>query len=172
MKKTFPVRRYHRKPYHNYIWKSRFPRMMIGAALRTAKLQFYNVLTKAESRISEQNRSLGVVTTFLSDNPAILTLADDRYFKSLFKRYQFPTLTNLGTQCVHDEQPQLQRSHQQGNPQPHRRRALCRRCGPLALCASDDAALGARAAVSSLRRRILISKNSIKIGMRCQPGFS
>ena len=65
--------------------------------IRTAKLQFYNVLTKAESRISEQNRSLGVVTTFLSDNPAILTLADDRYFKSLFKRYQFPALTNLGT---------------------------------------------------------------------------
>ena len=41
--------------------------------------------------------SLGVVTTFLSDNPAILTLADDQYFKSLFKRYQFPALTNLGT---------------------------------------------------------------------------
>lgn len=41
--------------------------------------------------------ALGVVTTFLSDNPAILTLANDRYFKSFFKRYQFPALTNLGT---------------------------------------------------------------------------
>ena len=41
--------------------------------------------------------SLGVVTTFLSDNPAILSLADDKYFKGLFKKYQFPALTNLGT---------------------------------------------------------------------------
>ncbi len=41
--------------------------------------------------------SVGVVTTFLSDNPAILSLADDTYFKSLFKKYQFPALTNLGT---------------------------------------------------------------------------
>ena len=29
--------------------------------------------------------ALGVVTTFLSDNPAILTLANGRYFKSFFK---------------------------------------------------------------------------------------
>lgn len=41
--------------------------------------------------------SLGVVTTFLSDNPAILSLANDQYFKGLFKKYQFPALTNLGT---------------------------------------------------------------------------
>ena len=41
--------------------------------------------------------SVGVVTTFMSDNPAILSLADDTYFKSLFKKYQFPALTNLGT---------------------------------------------------------------------------
>lgn len=41
--------------------------------------------------------SVGVVTTFLSDNPAILSLSEDTYFKSLFKRYQFPALTNLGT---------------------------------------------------------------------------
>lgn len=41
--------------------------------------------------------SVGVVATFLSDNPAILSLADDQYFKSLFKKYQFPALTNLGT---------------------------------------------------------------------------
>ena len=41
--------------------------------------------------------SLGVVTTYLSDNPAVLTLADDRYFRRFFKAYQLPALTNLGT---------------------------------------------------------------------------
>ena len=41
--------------------------------------------------------SVGIITTFLSDNPAVLTLADDRYFRSFFKRYQFPALTNLAT---------------------------------------------------------------------------
>ena len=41
--------------------------------------------------------SLGVVTTFLSDNPAILTLAEDQNFRHFFKKYQFPALTNLGT---------------------------------------------------------------------------
>lgn len=41
--------------------------------------------------------SLGVVTTFLSDNPAILTLANDRGFRKYFKKYQLPALTNLGT---------------------------------------------------------------------------
>ena len=41
--------------------------------------------------------SLGVVTTFLSDNPAILSLAEDKNFRHYFKRYQFPALTNLGT---------------------------------------------------------------------------
>ncbi len=41
--------------------------------------------------------SLAVVTTFLSDNPAILTLAYDQYFRHYFKAYQFPALTNLGT---------------------------------------------------------------------------
>ena len=41
--------------------------------------------------------SLGVITTFLSDNPAILALAEDRHFQSFFKKYQFFALTNLGT---------------------------------------------------------------------------
>lgn len=41
--------------------------------------------------------SLGIVTTFFSDNPAILSLAEDGYFKTLFRKYQFPALTNLGT---------------------------------------------------------------------------
>lgn len=41
--------------------------------------------------------ALGVVTTYLSDNPAILSLADDRGFRAFFKRYQLPALTNIGT---------------------------------------------------------------------------
>lgn len=41
--------------------------------------------------------SLGVLATFLSDNPAILTLAENPRFKQYFKAYQFPALTNLGT---------------------------------------------------------------------------
>lgn len=41
--------------------------------------------------------SLGVLATFLSDNPAILTLADNPRFKQYFKAYQFPALTNIGT---------------------------------------------------------------------------
>lgn len=41
--------------------------------------------------------ALGVVTTYLSDNPAILTLANDKKFRRYFKTYQIPALTNLGT---------------------------------------------------------------------------
>lgn len=41
--------------------------------------------------------AIGVLTTYLSDNPAILTLADDEEFKKYFKKYQLPALTNLGT---------------------------------------------------------------------------
>ena len=40
---------------------------------------------------------LGVVTTYLSDNPAIITLANDKGFKRYFKKYQLPALTNIGT---------------------------------------------------------------------------
>lgn len=40
---------------------------------------------------------LGIVTTYLSDNPAVLTLADDAGFRRYFKKYQLPALTNLGT---------------------------------------------------------------------------
>ena len=36
--------------------------------------------------------SIGIVTTYLSDNPAILTLADDASFRRYFKRYQLPAL--------------------------------------------------------------------------------
>ncbi|MHB8094574.1 MAG: CD0519/CD1768 family membrane protein [Candidatus Aminicenantales bacterium] len=41
--------------------------------------------------------ALGLVTTYLSDNPAIIPLAHDKEFKRYFKRYQMPALTNLGT---------------------------------------------------------------------------
>ncbi|MDE6017218.1 MAG: hypothetical protein K2G85_00210 [Muribaculaceae bacterium] len=41
--------------------------------------------------------SLGGVMTFLSDNPAIITLSKDKEFARYFKRYQFISLTNFGT---------------------------------------------------------------------------
>lgn len=41
--------------------------------------------------------SLGILNCYLSDNPSILTLASEDNFKMLFKKYQLPSLTNLGT---------------------------------------------------------------------------
>ncbi len=41
--------------------------------------------------------TLGILSTYLSDNPAILTLAEDRNFRRYFKKYQLPALTNIGT---------------------------------------------------------------------------
>ena len=41
--------------------------------------------------------SLGAVMTFLSDNPAIISLAKDKRFSSYFKKYQYISLTNFGT---------------------------------------------------------------------------
>lgn len=40
---------------------------------------------------------VGVLATYLSDNPAILTLADDKNFLRYFRKYQVPALTNIGT---------------------------------------------------------------------------
>ncbi|MDR0839831.1 MAG: hypothetical protein LBN26_00365 [Christensenellaceae bacterium] len=40
---------------------------------------------------------VGVFATYLSDNPAILTLAENKSFLRYFKTYQVPALTNLGT---------------------------------------------------------------------------
>lgn len=40
---------------------------------------------------------VGVLTTYLSDNPAILALAEDKNFSRYFKKYQLPALTNIGT---------------------------------------------------------------------------
>ncbi len=41
--------------------------------------------------------ALGAVLTFLSDNPAIITLSKDRKFSGFFKKYQLISLTNFGT---------------------------------------------------------------------------
>lgn len=41
--------------------------------------------------------SLGAVMTFLSDNPAIISLASDKRFASYFKKFQYISLTNFGT---------------------------------------------------------------------------
>lgn len=41
--------------------------------------------------------SIAIFTTYLSDNPAVLTLADDKRFRRYFKKYQLPALTNIGT---------------------------------------------------------------------------
>ena len=39
--------------------------------------------------------AVGIFTTYLSDNPAILTLANDNDFRRYFKKYQLPALTNV-----------------------------------------------------------------------------
>ena len=41
--------------------------------------------------------ALGGVMTFLSDNPAIITLSKDKSFSGYFKKYQLLSLTNFGT---------------------------------------------------------------------------
>lgn len=41
--------------------------------------------------------ALGGILTFLSDNPAIITLSKDKYFSHYFKKYQLCSLTNFGT---------------------------------------------------------------------------
>lgn len=41
--------------------------------------------------------ALGIVTTYLSDNPAVLLLNEDEQYTKHFKRYQIPALANLGT---------------------------------------------------------------------------
>lgn len=41
--------------------------------------------------------ALGAVLTFLSDNPAIITLSKDKNFSSYFKKHQLISLTNFGT---------------------------------------------------------------------------
>jgi len=40
---------------------------------------------------------VGVITTYFSDNPAIISLTKDRNFLKLFHKWQLPLLCNLGT---------------------------------------------------------------------------
>lgn len=40
---------------------------------------------------------IGIITTYLSDNPAIISLTKDREYLSYFKRNEVPCLCNLGT---------------------------------------------------------------------------
>lgn len=41
--------------------------------------------------------ALAGVMTFFSDNPAIISLSNDKYYSSFFKKYQLISLTNFGT---------------------------------------------------------------------------
>ncbi len=41
--------------------------------------------------------SLGIITTYLSDNPAIISLVSDKKFRKNFNKQQLPALCNLGT---------------------------------------------------------------------------
>lgn len=41
--------------------------------------------------------SLGAIMTFISDNPAIISLSKNRRFASYFKKYQFISMANFGT---------------------------------------------------------------------------
>ena len=41
--------------------------------------------------------AVGIFTTYLSDNPAILALSNDKSFRRYFKKYQLPALCNIGT---------------------------------------------------------------------------
>lgn len=41
--------------------------------------------------------AIGILTTYLSDNPAILTFGNNPQIRRYFKKYQLPALTNIGT---------------------------------------------------------------------------
>ncbi|MDO4670961.1 MAG: hypothetical protein Q4A67_05745 [Aerococcus sp.] len=41
--------------------------------------------------------AVGAVTTYFSDNPALLTLGNDQKFQRYFKKYQLPAMVNLAT---------------------------------------------------------------------------
>ena len=50
-----------------------------------------------EASVDLPGASVVGISSILSDNPAILTLAEDQGFRRYFKRYQLPALTNIGT---------------------------------------------------------------------------
>lgn len=78
---------------------------VLAGAISSLFLEFgvISLLNKMLSRVIEKVYGLpgasavGVFTTYLSDNPAILTLANDNTFRRYFKKYQIPALTNIGT---------------------------------------------------------------------------
>ena len=61
---------------------------LIEVVLRPLMKPFYNLPGVA---------ALGGVMTFLSDNPAIISLSKDAHFARYFKKYQLISLTNFGT---------------------------------------------------------------------------
>ncbi|MBO4340147.1 MAG: hypothetical protein J5835_01790 [Bacteroidales bacterium] len=61
---------------------------MLGKLLRPLMKPLYNLPGVA---------ALGGVLTFLSDNPAIISLSKDKQFSSYFKKYQLISLCNFGT---------------------------------------------------------------------------
>lgn len=61
---------------------------LIENILRPLMKPFYNLPGVA---------ALGGVMTFLSDNPAIITLSQDKNFSHYFRKYQLVSLTNFGT---------------------------------------------------------------------------
>lgn len=61
---------------------------VLGKLLRPLMKPLYNLPGAA---------ALGAVMTFLSDNPAIISLSKDKKFSSYFKKYQLISLCNFGT---------------------------------------------------------------------------
>ncbi|MCR5190274.1 MAG: hypothetical protein K6C07_02540 [Bacteroidales bacterium] len=61
---------------------------LVEVALRPLMKPLYNLPGVA---------ALGGILTFLSDNPAIISLSKDHYFTRYFKKYQLVSLTNFGT---------------------------------------------------------------------------
>lgn len=80
--------------------------VIILAGAFTSLLSEFGVVSIANRLLSPLMRplfglpgaaSVGVVATYLSDNPAIMPLASDRGFLKYFRRWQLATLVNLGT---------------------------------------------------------------------------
>jgi hypothetical protein len=61
---------------------------VLGKLLRPLMKPLYNLPGVA---------ALGAVLTFLSDNPAVISLSKDKTFSSYFKKYQLISLCNFGT---------------------------------------------------------------------------
>ncbi|MEG1924044.1 MAG: hypothetical protein RR307_06275 [Clostridia bacterium] len=80
--------------------------LAVVAGALSAVLTEFGVISLANKALSPLMKPLfgmpgatiiGVFTCYMSDNPAILTLADDKKFRCFFKKYQLPALCNVGT---------------------------------------------------------------------------